>query len=262
MGGCRYGMIAAANLVRVEAMDDMEFEARGESASGDEAPRAVRTRAADVLARLRGDIAEGRLLPGQRLHLDELSRRYGAGYSPIREALSRLAADGLVVLAEYKGYRVAPISREDWLDILMMRKELEPKALGLSMQSESDACRASVGQCLAELAAQPSNLDDGRVNPEWERCHRAFHRCLVSGCHSAWLLRFIDTLTEQSHRYLRSTLTGQLLHEKRDHLAEHRAIVAAVEENDVELATALLRNHLSRSGKMLAHVAPQIFIES
>lgn len=232
------------------------------SASAADAPRAIRTRAADVLTKLRSDIADAKLLPGQRLHLDELSRRYGTGYSPIREALSRLAADGLVVLAEYKGYRVAPISREDWLDILMMRKELEPKALALSMRAAGDAWRTSVRQALNALGQQPTHLPEGGINPEWERCHREFHQALVSGCKSTWLLRFIDTLTEQSHRYLRSTLSDRLSNDGRDHLAEHEAIFSAVEENEIELATALLRNHLNRSGKMLFHVAPHLFAES
>ena len=200
--------------------------------------KSLRTRAADVLIRLRSDISECRLLPGQRLHLEELSKKYGAGYSPIREALSRLAADGLVVLAEYKGYRVAPISREDWLDILVMRRELESRGLAMSMRAGRKEWLELVKRRLADLSEQEPPMRGDAMNPEWERCHYAFHRSLIEGCSSPWLLRFSDTLVEQSSRYLRLSLAGRFVRENRSHADEHAAIVAAIEEGDENLATA------------------------
>lgn len=234
----------------------------GEEPAALQGEKSLRTRAADVLIRLRSDISECRLLPGQRLHLDELSKKYGAGYSPIREALSRLAADGLVILAEYKGYRVAPISREDWLDILVMRRELESRGLSMSMRNKQEGWLDSIKCCLSDLDEQEPPLRDNVMNPEWERCHHAFHRSLIAGCNSPWLLRFSDTLVEQSNRYLRLSLAGRFVTENRSHVSEHIAIVAAIEEGDEGLATALLHNHLARTSKMLLTASPQLFIET
>lgn len=214
-------------------------------------PGPPRTRAASVFTRLRDDIAECRLLPGRRLRLDELSQMYDAGYTPIREALSRLAAEGLVVLEEHKGYRISSISREDWLDILMMRRELESLGLALSMAQAGDAWRQSVIDAAAALDSLEPQFRDEPIKSEWHKQHRAFHRSLISACGSPWLLKFSDKLIEQSHRYLKIGLMSRLFTEPDDHVNEHRAIVRAIEEGDPTLASALLKNHLSHTTRLI-----------
>lgn len=234
--------------------------AGGAGAAGAEGVgRAQRTRAADVQGRLRIDIAECRLLPGQRLHLEQLSQKYGAGYSPIREALSHLAAEGLVTLSAYKGYRVTPISREDWLDILAMRRHLESLGLAMSMHHGEPAWLDEVRARFEALEREEPPLRGDRLNVEWERCHHEFHRSLVSGCNSPWLLRFTDTLAAQSARYLRLGLASRFLQGDRQHRQEHADILAAIVESDEDLACALLRNHLARTGKTLLAASPELF---
>ena len=85
-----------------------------------------KTLMADVYGRLRRDVLDGELKPGSRLRFEEMKAKYGVGISPLREALTRLAAEKLVILEEHKGFRVAPISAEDLCDILFMRKEIAP----------------------------------------------------------------------------------------------------------------------------------------
>ena len=75
--------------------------------------------------KIRADIVGGALAPGEKLKLGELSDRYDCGINPLREALARLGATGLVVLEDQKGVRVAPVSREDLLDLTHVRQQVE-----------------------------------------------------------------------------------------------------------------------------------------
>src|SRR5690242_201211 len=78
---------------------------------------------------LRSDILLGRLLPEERLRIQALSERYGVGATAIREALSRLTSDGLVEFEDQRGFCVAPVSREELLDLTRTRIDIECLAL-------------------------------------------------------------------------------------------------------------------------------------
>src|SRR5687768_495109 len=102
-----------------------------------------RTLASDVFDQIRGDILECRLAPGTRLRFKDLRTRYKSGLSPIREALMRLVADDLVILEDHKGFRVAPVSQEELVDLAMTWFELE--ALGIRQSKIGRAsCRERV----------------------------------------------------------------------------------------------------------------------
>ncbi|MDT8264202.1 GntR family transcriptional regulator, partial [Roseomonas sp. DSM 102946] len=75
----------------------------------------------------------GVLPPRSRLRLRELSALYGLGTTPLREALARLAAEGIVVLEGQKGFSVPPVTREHLLDVTRSRQVVEPEALRLAM---------------------------------------------------------------------------------------------------------------------------------
>ena len=81
----------------------------------------VRTLNASVLTQMRADIIACRLMPNDRLRVEALRERYGMGTSPIREALMRLEAEGLVELEQNKGFRVAEVSRENLIDLMRTR---------------------------------------------------------------------------------------------------------------------------------------------
>ena len=92
-------------------------------------PDGSKTLMASVYDRLRRDIVDGELRPGARLRFEELKDCYGVGLSPLREALTRLAAEKLVLLEQNRGFRVAPISQSDLRDLLFMRQEVESLAI-------------------------------------------------------------------------------------------------------------------------------------
>ena len=89
---------------------------------------------AQVFRQIRTDIVTCRLMPNERLRVESLRERYGVGGSPIREALMRLEAEGLVILEQNKGFRVSPVSREHLLDLMKTRVEIEGLALRWSIE--------------------------------------------------------------------------------------------------------------------------------
>src|SRR5262245_5444988 len=97
-----------------------------------------------VYRTLRTDILRTRLLPGVKLRFDALRARHATGASPVREALSRLAAEDLVRSEGQRGFWVAEVSLEDFRDITSMRARLEPWALRLSIEKGDLAWEGSV----------------------------------------------------------------------------------------------------------------------
>src|SRR5688572_19680166 len=91
-----------------------------------EAPEGgARTLASAIYARLRADILSCRLRPGEKLLIGPLGRRFNVSIASVREALSRLVADGLVVAEDQRGFRVSPVSLADLRDVTNTRIELE-----------------------------------------------------------------------------------------------------------------------------------------
>jgi DNA-binding GntR family transcriptional regulator len=214
-----------------------------------------RTLASNVFERLRHDILECRLRPGTRLPFADLRLRYGVGTSPLREALMRLASDGLVVLQDHRGFHVAPVSKAKLLDITFMRKEMETRALVLGIQNADEEWETRVGAAYHALTRRSPPDRDGMLDPEWESRHRAFHFALVSGCGSEWLLRFRAILYDQWDRYRR--LSIKYAKEDRDIEREHRELMQAALERDAEAATYLMNRHITTSTRALleAHAA-------
>lgn len=82
-----------------------------------------------IYSRLRNDILSGALAPGRKLPIEELKESYGIGASAIREALSQLTSDALVERVDHRGFRVSPVSRTSFDELLKTRCWLEERAL-------------------------------------------------------------------------------------------------------------------------------------
>jgi DNA-binding GntR family transcriptional regulator len=206
-----------------------------------------RTLTTAVFERLRRDILSARLSPGQKLHIAQLSKGFGVSLAATREALSRLVADGLVQAIDQRGFRVSPVSNADLQDLTRTRIDIEGLALRRSIEQGDEAWLTAVKVAFASLLAVPyRDPSDPKVHNEaWLARHRIFHRTLVSACGSPWLLRFRDTLYEQSERYrLLSIPFDPIL---RDVDAEHRHIIDAVSRRDADAAIAALTVHFSRT---------------
>ena len=106
--------------------------AAGKAGSLDESSSTTLT--ARVLGLMRSDILELRLEPGSKLVLEDLRDKYEVGASPLRESLSRLAVEGLVTGEDRRSYRVATITEEDFVDLTMLRQEVEVLAVTRSVE--------------------------------------------------------------------------------------------------------------------------------
>ena len=199
-----------------------------------------RTLASDVFEQLRGDILEGRLAPGTRLRFKDLRSRYESGLSPLREALMRLAADDLVILEDHKGFRVAPISQEELVDLAMTWFELEALGIRQSIEKGDDRWAANIKARFKELSKHGMRTSQGTIDPDWEPRNLAFHEALYAACGSPSLMRFCRVLSERFSRYRR--LWARRPH-ARNIAKEHEDLCRAVLNRDTATAVAALRKH-------------------
>lgn len=203
-----------------------------------------RTLTSAVLRRLRADILSTKLIPGQKLHIAGLAKQFSVSLAAVREALSRLVADGLVQASDQRGFRVSPVSHDDLLDVTRTRIDIESLALRRSIAQGDASWLDAVKVSFSNLMAVPFKSPDSPTvhNEEWVVRHRVFHRALVEACGSAWLLGFRDILHEQSERYRRLSIRSHS-NQKRDVAAEHEAIVESVLRRDADAAVEALSRH-------------------
>jgi GntR family transcriptional regulator, carbon starvation induced regulator len=204
------------------------------------------TRAGAVYETLRHDILACKLRPGDRLRSDVMKVEYGAGVSTIREALSRLAAEGLVQLVDQRGARVAPVSEADLRDLLRVREHVETLALEWSIASGDAEWE---GRVVADFHMLGRSLKRGSGNlsddDEVQARHEAFHISLVAACGSPRMLQWIQTLYSQTRRYRLIADYGRSWDS--NVLREHEEIMQAALEREVGLAGQLFRKHAART---------------
>lgn len=223
---------------------------------GEERPRSLTSA---VQERLRSDILATRLLPGQKLHIAGLAKQFSVSLAAVREALSRLVADGLVQASDQRGFRVSPVSLADLHDVTQTRIDIEGLALRRSIERGDAAWMSSVETAWEALKAVPYRFPDqpGVHYEEWVVRHRVFHRALVNACGSHWLLGFRDVLHEQSERYRRLSIRREA-GRSRDVEAEHAAIVEAVFRRDTDAAVTALSRHFGITREFVELAAPRI----
>ncbi len=219
----------------------------------------VQTLNGSVLAKLRSDIIACRLMPNERLRFETLRERYGMGTSPIREALMRLEAEGLVELEQNKGFRVSEVSRENLLDLMKTRVEIETVALRWALEKGDVKWEADLLSAFHRLSRQskidPANPD--AISEAWSREHAELHSALVSSCGSPTLLSIRSRLFEQADRYVALSImsSGPL----RDDVTEHKNLMRAALNREVDKAIELNRIHITRTlDKVAASLAAGI----
>ncbi len=209
------------------------------------------TRATSLYDQLRGDLLGGDLEPGSKLAMEALAARYQSSATPLREALNRLVSDGLVERREQRGFVVAAISADDLMEITKTRCWLEAIALRESIAARSTAWEEALVLAHHRLAQTPRSLSDSHFtdNPAWEPLHRAFHRALIAGCGSRWMLSFCDQLADQHHRYRR--LSAARAFAKRAVKSEHQQLLESAIAGRADEAVALLQEHFERTVKVI-----------
>jgi DNA-binding GntR family transcriptional regulator len=207
-----------------------------------------RTLASEMFEKLRSDILSARLAPGTKLRFDYLRKTYKVGLSPLREALSRLAENRLVVATGQRGFRVPSVSAHDIIDIAMVRKEIEGLALRLSISYGDDAWEANVVAARHKVALL-EKAGKNVAEDIWESRHRDFHRTLVSACQSECLLHLHGLLSDQFDRYRRLSAKSRLPNSPRSLI--HQRILDAVLSRNADLAVKLLGDHIDEATRLI-----------
>ncbi|MDF2825402.1 MAG: csiR 1 [Mycobacterium sp.] len=200
-----------------------------------------------VFDELRSDILAGRLEPGSKLPFAALVTRFGCSVGAIREALQRLAEQGLVISEWQQGFRVTDISPEDLADLTDARCEIEVLALRYAINNSDVEWEARAVSAHHILDRTPMYDDDdpARFSERWVEAHATFHDALLLGCPNRRIRTVALSLRESAELYRR--WSAPLHDRERDIAAEHRAIIDAVVARDVDLASGLLCTHIRRT---------------
>ena len=209
---------------------------------------------ASAHARLRRLIVRGAIAPGSELSQVELARRVGVSTTPLREALRRLEAEGLVDSRHNRRPRVRPFDVEELDSIYAARILLECLALTLTVPTMGPEALAGLRRALATTAQ--ARGAGGGVTTRWEDAHEAFHQGLVAGV-AAPLKEQIDALMARGDRYVRLGIRWDSPSVLATVEVEHGAIVGACEAADAPGAAAALATHLEHSAHTIgSYIAP------
>lgn len=208
------------------------------------------TLAESVYLQVRGELLSGDLAPGSKLRIKELSARLGASPSVLREALTRLAAQGLVLAMPQRGFAVMELSIGDLEDLTRARRLVEMMALRESIADGDLAWESAVLATHHRLQRTPMNAPDGHVSDEWSIAHADFHHILLAGGRSSRLTAVASNLRDCSNLYLH--WSRELAHDtSRDVAAEHQQIADLTVARDADAAAEALGRHIDRTTQVL-----------
>lgn len=209
------------------------------------APARKETISSRVLADLRTAILRADLAPGAKINLDQLRERFQTSISPLREALARLTADGLVLFEDQRGFRVAPVSEAELDDIQAMRLTLEVSALREAVRHGGMDWESDIIRSLHRLSRTSPAADAA----QWLGSHDAFHLALIAGTPRLLLRKSCAVLMDLSRRY--RSLTG-LAGDGDSGPDGHEALAAATLGRDADKAADCLFRHFEAERAALA----------
>ncbi|MBR9869259.1 MAG: GntR family transcriptional regulator [Oceanospirillales bacterium] len=201
--------------------------------------------------RLRGDILDGSIEPSSKLSISQLTGKYESSAAPVREALSRLSAEGLVVRKGQRGYWAAPVSLDEFKEVSRLRLMLEVDAFRQSIEHgsldwEAEIAGARHREMTIRKQAFENEMEGDNVAALIKE-NRRFHMALISACPSVWQLRFISTLYDQSERFRRLSLINKSRKSKGEGVDDHQLIMDAAFRRQTDEACQLLYNHIEHS---------------
>jgi len=216
------------------------------------AERSGSTRTEEVFDALRAELLDlnGSYHPGARLKLAELTQRFGVSQSVVREALTRLAEQGLLVANPQRGFSVRELSVADLADLAQVRVQLESLAFGQAVRNGDVAWETAVVATHHTLERTPTVLPDGQFNEGWSVAHRAFHQALLAGCGSPRLEAIAAGLRDSAELY-RRWYWALAEDYTRNIPAEHTRLRDLAISRDADAGIALLTEHIERAPRKL-----------
>jgi DNA-binding GntR family transcriptional regulator len=213
------------------------------------------TRGGEVYDVLRAELLNGVLNPGEKLRMVELATRFSVSQSVIREALTRLAEQGLVVATPQRGFRVRQLSVEDVIGLTESREEIESVALRLAIERGDVRWETEIVAAHHLLDRTPVVDADGQFHEPWTAVHQDFHRALTAGCNNARLQGVVLALRDNSELYRRWWWALADNRHERDLRAEHRQLMELTLARDAEGAIEALTNHIKGGPERLVDYA-------
>jgi DNA-binding GntR family transcriptional regulator len=220
---------------------------------------ALSTKADEIALVIEDEIVSGAIEPGTVLRQEQLSERFGVSRTPIREALRRVAALGLVSFVPNRGVRVRTLSREELREAFLVRAELESLATELATPRmtaddlrQLDEAELRFSALTLELRAKArSGVDDNALAIEWMKANYAFHDVIYAAAGSPYV--------ERVAKGARRTFIGQITWVARAEFDElyarndeqHRAIREAIAAGSAAGARVLAREHVLSSWRLL-----------
>lgn len=191
-----------------------------------------------VFNTLRQAILRGELKPGERLMEIQLANKLGVSRTPIREAIRKLELEGLVLMIPRRGAEVAQITEKSLRDVLEVRQALEELAVQLACLRITSEALDKLKETEKEFEAVLGHEDITVV----AEADVAFHDVIYMATDNQKLIQLLNNFREQMYRYRVEYLKKEEVYSQI--LEEHRAIVAAMEKQDVEKATKVTRVHI------------------
>lgn len=195
--------------------------------------------------RIREMVLSGELQPGMRIQIDALRKKLDMGASPVREALSILSSEQLVVRNEQRGFWAPEISAGDFSILLDTRCRVEAIAFADAIRNGGPEWEERI----VLLQYRLNTLDRTAKAELWEKAHREFHTALIAACPSSYLLNFCGQLYDLAVRY--RNVASEAAYPKRKINDEHSQIAEAALARNVEHAVDLLVDHYRKTGDFL-----------
>ncbi|MCJ8150314.1 MULTISPECIES: GntR family transcriptional regulator [Shinella] len=197
-----------------------------------------------VFRRLRHDIIMGILPPGSKIKLERARERYSIGISSLREILSRLSAENLVLAEGQRGFEVSPVSRQELTELADLRTVLECHAIGLSFAVGDLEWEGSIVAAHHRLAAVERRLLAGDTTRtiDWVRCDWEFHRAIVAASNSMTLLQSLSSVFDRFLRYhmLAGSFRGKAV------VDDHKLLFERALARDADGARQIITSHVQR----------------
>jgi DNA-binding GntR family transcriptional regulator len=208
----------------------------------------ARTQSSRAYLRLKREILFGRFQPDDKLKIVELAEAFEVSAGAMREALSRLIPEGLVVSRDQRGFIVAPLSLDDLDDLTQVRIDIEELALRRSLARGDSDWEALVLAAAHRLRRTSKFAETGEIEFGWIELHERFHSALVAACGSPQLLSIRAHLHQQTERYRYITAYKD---GGRDFEAEHQEIVDAALDRDADRLMTLIRAHFRSTSDLV-----------
>jgi DNA-binding GntR family transcriptional regulator len=204
-------------------------------------PRPALTKTAYVYEELRRRILAGELSQGQTIAQEQLAAELGVSTTPLREALRRLDAEGLVNLDAHRDARVTRLNAEEARSLFEIREKLDPLAAKLAATRRTDADIATIESALKDL--EPLSASTGF---ESLLVHRAFHRSVYTASHNPLLMSLLEGLWDKADRYRQIGLQSKpdSADDRERVRREHIAIAEAVIAGDARAAEQTMKKHV------------------